>query len=88
MSRTYRNLGPPTQRANRTELLGSAEDRAQIEGYVAELRRRTEDYGLPAAEARRVVDGAMGETKLTNILYRISRAEPLAWFARLERRKP
>jgi hypothetical protein len=57
--------------------LGSAEERAQIESYVAELRRRTEDYRLPAAEARREVDGVM-ETKLTDILYRISRAEPLA----------
>jgi hypothetical protein len=61
------NAGPSRRRPID---IGPESDRAMIEKYVSELRRRTQAYEMPASEARRVVDESMGSIRLTDLLYK------------------
>lgn len=41
----------------------------QIDSYVASLKRRFKRYAMPVEEARKVIDKAMGNRTLTELLY-------------------
>ena len=46
-----------------------------IRDYVAELRKRTEAHAMELADARAAVDAALGQSRLTDALYKMRRDE-------------
>ena len=46
-----------------------------IRDYVAQLRNRSEAYAMELADARAVVDAALGQARLTDALYKMRRDE-------------
>ena len=46
-----------------------------IRDYVEQLRKRTDAYSMPLSEARAAVDSALGESRLTDALYKMRRDE-------------
>jgi hypothetical protein len=46
-----------------------------IRDYVAQLRKRTEAYAMELADAREAVDAALGQSPLTDALYKMRRDE-------------
>jgi hypothetical protein len=55
----------PVKSARREEA-----DRGPAAQYVLRLRQGYGAYARPSEEVRRIVDGAMGPTRLTDVLYK------------------
>lgn len=46
-----------------------------IRGYVAELRKKTDAHAMKLADARATADAALGQSRLTDALYKLRRYE-------------
>ena len=67
MSQTTKQCTKSEIDSLRMQLQGMADP--EISSYVAALKRKYQEYAMPLDDARKIVDAAMGDKPLTELLY-------------------